>query len=66
VTVVVSPDRTETVNACVPPITKFGNVEGLNTGSFANLAEGAAIVTALEANEKELSPTILVAFTLTV
>jgi hypothetical protein len=47
-------------------MTKFGSVDGLKTGSFANFADGAAIVTALEANEKELSPTIFVALTFTV
>jgi hypothetical protein len=64
--VTVSLDGTVTVKACDPPITKLGKVVGENTGTLANFADAVAIVTAFEASEKSLSPTILVALTLTV
>jgi hypothetical protein len=59
-------EGTVTETFWVPPITKFGKVDGVKTGVLSRSAEGAAIVTAVDASENALSPTRFVALTLTV
>jgi hypothetical protein len=68
VTVIVTTPVDGTVMATlwVPPITKFGSDEGLNTGELSKSADGGAIVIEVDALESGLSPTRLVAETLTV
>ena len=50
----------------VPSITKSGIVAGEITGSFASFEDAATTVAELDATERALSPTKLVAITLTV